>query len=113
MASARKAVPEILVLLLLCTAALAQRYRVTDLGALRAGSAVPAAMNNNGQVVGRSGHPHGEMTHAFLWTGGRVHDLETLPGGDYSAAFDVNNFGDVVGYSNTGGNLRAFLWTSS
>src|SRR3954453_6997787 len=98
----------VLSILLLSSAAFAQHYRVTDLGALRAGSAVPAALNNNGQVAGRSGMPHGEMTHAFVWSGGRIHDLDTLPGGDYSAAFGINNFGDVVGYSNTATRLRAF-----
>src|ERR1700751_3757529 len=101
------------VLLILSSAAFAQRYRVSDLGALRAGSAVPAALNNSGQVVGRSGMPHGETTRAFIWSAGRIHDLDTLPGGDYSAAFAINNFGDVVGYSNTSRNLRAFLWTST
>src|SRR5436305_13943393 len=101
------------ILLLLSSAAFAQRYRVTDLGALRPGSAVPAALNNSGEVAGRSGMPHGEMSHAFVWSGARIHDLETLPGGDYSAAFCINNFGDIVVYSHTARNLRSFLWTRS
>ncbi|MGH9634645.1 MAG: hypothetical protein ACRD72_07410, partial [Candidatus Angelobacter sp.] len=45
----------------------AQTYTVTDLGTLRAGSARIHGVNESGQAVGGSGHPHGAETHAFFW----------------------------------------------
>lgn len=42
-----------------------------------------------------------------------VQDLGDLPGGtDGSSAMDINDLGQVVGYSRTGTGYRAFLWTS-
>jgi probable HAF family extracellular repeat protein len=62
-------------------------------------------VNDRGDVVGSSG------AHAVLWRNGRISDLGTL-GGSYSAAVDVNERGDVVGYSQVAGDAgyRAFLW---
>src|SRR5262245_63389295 len=72
----------------------AQNYTVTDLGTLRHGSARVHAVNQAGQAVGGSGHPHGGDTHAFFWQKqGGMRDLGTLPGGDYSAAFGINDVG--------------------
>jgi probable HAF family extracellular repeat protein len=88
------------------SAAPAPAYRVTDLGMLAGESgAVPSAMNDRGDVVGQSG------AHAVLWRDGRITDLGTL-GGGYSAAVDVNERGDVVGYSDIADGLisHAFLW---
>ncbi len=103
------------VALLATVTALAQNhtYTASDLGALRGGSAVPKTVSAGGAVVGRSGEPHGESTQAFLWNRGRLMGLGFLPGGDYSAAFGVNDAGQVVGYSNTATALRGFLWTAS
>jgi probable HAF family extracellular repeat protein len=90
----------------------AQTYSATDLGTLHAGSARVHGVNASGQAVGASGHPHGAETHAFFWqkTGG-IRDLGTLPGGDYSAAFAINDSGIVVGTSNTSTSTHAFSWT--
>jgi probable HAF family extracellular repeat protein len=92
----------------------AQTYTAVDLGTLRAGSARVHDVNSSGQAVGGSGHPHGAATHAFFWEKqSGIQDLGTLPGGDYSAAYSINDTGVVVGSSNTADNMHAFSWTSS
>src|SRR6185437_1179311 len=92
----------------------AQTYTVIDLGTLRAGSARIHGVNESGQAVGASGHPHGADTHAFFWQKqGGIRDLGTLPGGDYSAAYSINDSGVVVGTSNTSISTHAFSWTQA
>ena len=74
-----------------------------------AGSARVHSVNQAGQVVGSSGHPHGAETHAFFWQQqGGIRDLGTLPGGDYSSAFAINDSGVVVGSSNISTSSHAF-----
>ena len=61
----------------LATSAAAQTYTVTDLGTLHAGSARVHGVNDSGQAVGASGHPHGADTHAFFWQKqGGIRDLD-------------------------------------
>jgi probable HAF family extracellular repeat protein len=92
--------------------AAAQTYTATDLGSLHAGSARIHGVNESGQAVGGSGYPHGADTHAFFWQKqGGIRDLGTLPGGDYSSAFAINDSGVVVGTSNTSTSTHAFSWT--
>src|SRR5579871_5842584 len=62
-------------------------YSLTDLGP---GSA--AAINAVGQAVGT-----GANGHAFVYSGGVITDLGTLPGGTYSTARDIDDAGDIVG----------------
>src|SRR5579864_6448988 len=96
----------------LATNAVAQSYTAIDLGTLHAGSARIHGVNESGQAVGASGHPHGAETHAFFWQKqGGMRDLGTLPGGDYSSAFAINDSGIVVGISNTSTSTHAFTWT--
>jgi probable HAF family extracellular repeat protein len=74
-----------------------------------------AAVNNAGLVVGWSYYGIGSFAHAFSWTqaGGLV-DLGTLPGGYQSAATDVNDTGQVVGWSDDAGGVpHAVLWTTA
>jgi probable HAF family extracellular repeat protein len=92
--------------------AVAQTYTAIDLGTLHAGSARIHGVNESGQAVGASGNPHGADTHAFFWQKqGGIRDLGTLPGGDYSSAFAINDSGVVVGTSNTSTSTHAFSWT--
>ncbi len=99
---------------MLSAAGWGQSYTVTDMGTLRPGSARVHAINSSGQVAGASGHPHGADTHAFFWQkSGGIRDLGTLPGGDYSAAFAINDSGVVVGTSNTSTSMHAFTWSSA
>jgi probable HAF family extracellular repeat protein len=63
----------------LVTSMQAQTYIATDLGTLRAGSARIHGINESGQAVGASGHPHGAETHAFFWQKqGSIRDLGIL-----------------------------------
>ena len=85
---------------------------ITDLGTLPGGSFSQAtAINNRGQVVGYGDTPSG--TRAFLWT--RVGGMQSLPGlrtSPFTIAFDINNKGQVAGWSFINGvGRRAFLWT--
>src|SRR5258707_7339826 len=96
----------------LAPCAAAQTYTAIDLGTLHAGSARVHGVNESGQAVGASGYPHGAETHAFFWQKqGGIRDLGTLPGGDYSSAFAINDSGVVVGTSNTSTSSHAFSWT--
>jgi probable HAF family extracellular repeat protein len=63
---------------------------MTDLGTLPGDSySVAEAINDQGQIVGRSGSGMGER--AFLWEDGRMTDL-----GVYNAV-DINNSGQIAG----------------
>lgn len=68
------------------------------------------AINNAGQVAGWAQVDWG-YSQAFLWEGSTAINLGTL-GGLIAAAYDVNNRGQVVGFSNTVslGASHAFLW---
>jgi probable HAF family extracellular repeat protein len=73
-------------LLLAAPIANAQTYTVTDLGQLS-----PTAINTWGQVVGNH---NGQ---AYIWTFGHKRALGLLPGGSFSWAGAINDFGVVAG----------------
>jgi probable HAF family extracellular repeat protein len=92
---------------------------LTDLGVLPGGyNSYVAWISGNGTVVGASengvidplnGYPE---IRAVLWKDGRIIDLGTLPGGNESFAFGVNNRGQIAGFSFDASNLiRAVRWT--
>lgn len=89
-----------------------------DLGTLGGIASFAYRNNNKGQVVGNSLTSSNE-THAFKWDDGvDMRDLGTLaPGIGYtyviSYAEGINDHGQVVGHSRTGGSIqrqRAFIW---
>ena len=84
-----------------------------DLGTLGCVNCGPAAINENGQVVG-SFELSDQSYHALLWTqADGITDLGTL-GGASSAALAINNAGQVVGAAQTAnGDTHAFFWTAA
>lgn len=65
-------------------------------------------MNNRGQILVKELTPEGFRS--LLWDGTRLQDLGTL-GGDSTQAADINEQGQVVGWSQTAtGEYHAFLW---
>jgi probable HAF family extracellular repeat protein len=86
---------------------------ITALSTLGGNEGDAYAINNNGQVVGRSLTSQGH-DHAVLWdAASNVQDLDNL-GDTFSQALEINNFGQVVGASqlNEYVSYRAFLWTA-
>jgi probable HAF family extracellular repeat protein len=75
------------------------------------GNAFPVEINSSGQIAGNTGSPE----EASLWDGKKRIQLGILPGGTYSAALGINDYGQVVGYSenNNSSFFHAFLWTPS
>ena len=73
----------------------------------------PLAINDAGQVAGTAYFAVGAtfQRHAFIVSQGVTIDLGVLPGTTTSWANDINNTGDVVGYSYTSPSApRATLW---
>jgi probable HAF family extracellular repeat protein len=104
--------------------ALAATYTITELGNLGYPVTVANAMNNNGQVTGRSYtkktiegscslrfRPCPEHVYnAFLWEAGTIKNLGTL-GGNFSEGTAINNLGEVAGNSELkSGERQAFLF---
>ena len=82
---------------------------ITFLPVLNGGTA--NAINAQNNIVGRSDNNSslGEYAFAFLYNGVTTSDLGTL-GGLRSGAYDINDFDQVVGYSETATGNHAFVW---
>jgi probable HAF family extracellular repeat protein len=74
----------------------APRYTITDLGTLGGELSVATAVSRTGSVAGYSLTASGRQ-HAFRWSGGRMTDLGTLPGGGASRANAINDAGQLAG----------------
>jgi len=96
--------------------------RFVTLGTLGGKWKDAVAINDGGQVVGRSSAKvaRGTQGHAFVSENGVMTDLGTLDGGKASGAVAINNKGQIVGNSDTGEPGRggyydppshAVLWT--
>lgn len=75
-------------------------------------------INNHDQLVGTAGKPYVEGSpdlyprSAFLYDTTGMHDLGALIEGGSSVAYDINDKGQVVGYSDTAGGGGGFLYQS-
>jgi probable HAF family extracellular repeat protein len=91
-----------------------QLYIITELSSDDA-TRVPCKLNNLGGIAGRAGSMTKGETRATVWNRSnfRSKHLASLASGDYSAAFDINDAGDVAGVSNTGSAILPFIWSAS
>lgn len=88
-------------------------YTITDLGTLGGALSVANAINNNGQVAGRSSYDSSGYNHAFLWqSGSGIEALGGLGKGN-DMTRGINDSRQVVGRSWTGSNYDAVLWDPS
>ena len=79
-----------------------ERYNVFDLGVVGNPPAGPYIIRNNGLISGAAATPDGSSMHAVLWYKGWKIDIGTPGlGGQNSAAFGVNEFGQTVGQVET------------
>ena len=97
-----------------------QHYKLIDLGTFGGPNSgvniepIQHVINNAGTVAGYSDtsmltaepacynpnlNPDCFIIHAFVWRGGDLKDLGTLPGGNYSFASAINQFGQIAGVS--------------
>lgn len=91
----------------------------TDLGTLGGFNSQAIAINDAGQVVGDSwltGNPlspdGSRISHAFLYNGGSLTDLDVLPGDLSSSASGINAAGQVIGVSYNSSSQRPFLYSN-
>ena len=91
---------------------------VRDLGTLGGTSSAAFGINDAGQVVGYSGTANNAATHAFLYSGSTMTDLNDLlePGSGWTIteARAINNHGQIAayGWNNSTGQYHALLLES-
>jgi probable HAF family extracellular repeat protein len=83
--------------------------RMRDLGTLpgRHPDSEAAAINEHGQIVGRTNSTSSGASHAWLWEKGKMRDLGRVLAGSESDATDINEHGQVVGWA---GDREVFLY---
>jgi len=82
---------------------------VTELGTFGGDYSPIAALNNHGAATGYAAFPGpaGGYHHAYIYQDGTLQDLGTLDGDINSAGTDINELGQVAGWSG----LRPFLYS--
>lgn len=95
----------------------AAEYTITNLGTfVGGGTSIAQAISDNGQVAGYA-YTAGNYNHAFLDSGGAMHDLGSLatdPLSQRSEAFGVNDSGQVTGWSySDSGYQHVFLYDTT
>jgi probable HAF family extracellular repeat protein len=88
---------------------------VRDLGTLGGPSVYVGGINDRGQVVGSSNlNSYDIVERAFLWTAEKgMQNLGVINEQEISAATDINNGGQVVGYFGPPDpSVHAFIWTA-
>ncbi len=73
------------------------RYTILDLGTLGGAHSQAYGLNNAGQVVGSADTADGRDC-AFLWKEGTMYALDTPLAGVRSAAQDINDSGEIIGW---------------
>lgn len=71
---------------------------IDDLGSLGGGFIEASGINDDGQIVGSSLLWGDQEVHAFLWEGGAISDLGSLPGLPGSQAQAISAEGAVIGH---------------
>ncbi len=84
-------------------------WKAVELGTLGGDGTTPTAVNDKGQVVGRSQVADGRW-HAFLWANGVMTDL--TPDAQQATATDISTKGQVTGWVQPapGESSDGFLW---
>jgi len=72
---------------------------MVDLGTLGGTGSSGRGINNVGDVVGSAAIAGDASAHAFLYRNGVMQDLGTIGGAAWSEAYDINDDGNIVGFS--------------
>ncbi len=87
-------------------------YTVVEVSGAADADQIPLALNNLGDVVGRTVDSLPAETHATIWNRGSLHrrKLSKQLGSDYSSAFSINDIGEVTGASNSDNSIVPVVW---